>query len=364
MNYPKYKIPFACGVMYQEKLYISSIAGNDLFQYDWMTGKLSYFLSFDEEKDVEYLYRCAIIYKNKAWFIPQCAEKIAVVDLETRNVDYIKVNYKWIESRVSFKFSTAGIFENHFLYLVPYDIDTLLIINMLTGEVIEHNGISSHEQKYCDAVYINEWLYLIPWTASSALKLYVKNGERKAFSWQWGKQQYIRAILDKENEEVWMVPASASQIAIYDLKGNSWNTINYEGKLIEHSCDYINSIYGKIIDDNVIICPYDSDQIMLVGRRSKIIEKTIIKNKSATPFFMKIVDGKEFYAIVEGSNIIFKYNKGKNTFERKFACVDNSSKFWNCRDEKIEEKVKNNTTFNEMYGSDLSAYLKNIKLCE
>ena len=91
----KVEIPsFACGAEYEGKLYIASEINNMLYENDCAKNELSSIAYFEKEKDTEYLYRLCILNKEKAWFIPQTAENMAIVDLKTFLIEYIPLSYK------------------------------------------------------------------------------------------------------------------------------------------------------------------------------------------------------------------------------------------------------------------------------
>lgn len=357
----KYKVPFSCGVEYNGDLYLASVVGNDLFKYDLRINELTYVLSFDKEKDSGYLYRCAKIYKNQAWFIPQCADNIAIVNLDTKKVDYIQLKFNWKENRINFKYTTAGIFNKKFLYLVPYDIDTLLVIDMDFGEIREYCNIVNSEQKYGDAFYLNGYLYLIPWTASTALRLDLENGQAQPVQWEWKKKDYVRVILDEVNSEVWFVPAAASQITVYNWKRQRWNMIQCEGEIENYDVDYINSIYGEIVNDEIIIFPYNSNYIIIIEKKTRHIKRIKVKDDNRKIFFMKVIDGYHLFAIAEMSNLLFEYDEKRNDFKRRNVYLTETEKFLNCCSKKIIEKNNQNIIIEEKYGKELSKYLECIK---
>ena len=205
----KYKVPISCGVEYNGDLYFASVVGNDLFKYDIRTNELTYVLSFDKEKDSSYLYRCAKLYKNQAWFIPQCADNIAVVNLDTLDIEYIEIQFRWIENNIELKCCAAGVYKQNYLFVVPYDIDSLITINMQTKEQKVYYDVGSHNRKYIDAFYYNEKLYCIPWTAQKILEININNGERRTYEWPFNDRQYSSVLLDNVNKNIWFVPAKS-----------------------------------------------------------------------------------------------------------------------------------------------------------
>lgn len=304
------KISFSCGVEYKGKLYIASINSNELFQYDIENNKLTYYMSFNEKK--KYLYRQAIVYKDCAWFIPQCADNIAIVNFKNNNIDYIPLKYEWIEERTNVKCISAGVMENHYLYIVPFDIDTLLIIDMDTYDIKEYSGVGSENSKYTDAFYYQKKMYCIPWTAANMLEIDMINGKKTYIPWQYGKEQYAQAIMDFDENRVWLIPSKSNNILIYDLNKNVWENIQCNNKKDINS---IVNFYGKIYNNNIFIFPFKNNKILGLNKNNLYFREYELELQQEKINFIKPIHGEKLYAIIESTNKIVLYDEEKDIFK-------------------------------------------------
>ena len=130
----KAKLRFNAGVEYKNKIYASAVNINGLFQLDLITHELIYLKSFMKEKACFAIHRMAFLYGNEAWFVPQNGIYIAVVNLDTLDVEYLKPPFKKINedavSKIGAVYYTGNIIEEKYLYLIPTTIDTLLVIDL------------------------------------------------------------------------------------------------------------------------------------------------------------------------------------------------------------------------------------------
>lgn len=350
----------SCGVEFNGKLYIASAQNNELYEYDCKTECLHYITCFEKEKDIPYLYRTCVVYKEKAWFIPQLAENIAVVDLNTFEIEYIPLKYKWIEDSVSLKCTAAGIYQSHYLYVIPCDIDSVILIDMDTKDIRTLDVRSNHEEKYSDAYYYNGYLYCIPWTADGILKINVATGETQQQEWQFGKKQYSQTVVDYEKEEVWFTPAQATNILKLNLEKEEWSIfplLENQGKNVEN---YIGSYYGKIIGSHVFMLPFSSKKIIAVNKNDGSVNSyEYDMEKDTIPFFKPIYSNK-LYAVIEYTNSLLLYNEKRDCFEKKELnlIIDNALK--KMRYEKMQSKIIHDGIAKETNFAGLKQYIKNI----
>ena len=127
------KMFFQAGVEYKGKDYFSEPYGFGLFSYDLVSKKVEFCKLF-EETDCIALHRKAFLYRNEAWFIPQAGTAIACVNLDDFTMERFEIPYKKRIDKPVIMFSD-GIIEADRLYCAPYDIDTLVIIDLRTHVV-------------------------------------------------------------------------------------------------------------------------------------------------------------------------------------------------------------------------------------
>lgn len=349
---------FSCGVEYENKLYLASVDSNELYEYDWVKNRLRYVLSFQNEKDMWYLYRTCILYEKKAWFIPQIAENIAIVNLETFQVEYIPLTYKWKNSNVALKCVSAGIYLNHYLYIVPYDIDCMMLIDMDNMDVKKIDDVSKEEEKYSDAFYYAGSIYCIPYTADNALKLDVVTGKIERIEWKFEKGQYSKAIVDYEEKTVWFTPSKARDVLKLNLRNGEWESIPLKrcGNVGE-----INTEFGRIINENVILFPFNLDRIIVINKNNHLISEYEYENNLVKVPFFKPIFSDKLYAIIEYSNLIFFYDSDKDSFVMKRAFIDDyDGSYSRVRKEKMRLKLREEGIADERTFAGLKEYLDNI----
>lgn len=360
----KMEIPFfSCGVEYEGKIYIASAQNNDLYEYDCSTNELRFITFFEKEKDMEYLYRTCILYKEKAWFIPHLAENIAVFDLKTFTIDYIPLNYKWIEKSYVLKCASAGVYQDHYLYIIPYDIDCVTLIDMDNKSVRVLNNIRDHGEIYSDAYYYNGYLYCLPWTAESILKIDVISGEKQRLEWRFGKKQYSQAIVDYEKEEVWFTPAGASKILKLNLKKNEWRTFPYGEKKEECADDYIESFYGKIFNGKVFMFPFSCKEIISIDKEKNSISRYDYHCEMVKIPFFKPIFSTKLIDVIEYTNQLLYYNEQRECFEQRDLKLIIDKEFTEMRCKKMQIQINNNQAVKENYMVGFRQYIQYVIEC-
>lgn len=350
----------SCGVEFNGKLYIASAQNNELYEYDCKTECLHYITCFEKEKDIPYLYRTCVVYKEKAWFIPQLAENIAVVDLNTFEIEYIPLKYKWIEDSVSLKCTAAGIYQSHYLYVIPCDIDSVILIDMDTKDIRTLDVRSNHEEKYSDAYYYNGYLYCIPWTADGILKINVATGETQQQEWRFGKKQYSQAIVDYEKEEVWFTPAAASKILKLNLKKNEWRTFPYGERKEECADDYIESFYGKIFNGKVFMFPFSCKEIISIDREKNSISRYDYHCEMVKIPFFKPIFSTKLIDVIEYTNQLLYYNEQRKCFEQRDLKLIIDKEFTEMRCKKMQIQINNNQAVKENYMVGFRQYIQYV----
>lgn len=357
----KAEVKFSCGAECNGKTYLASVEGNDLYEYDSASGKLTYVNFFEEEKDTIYLYVRAIAHNKYVWFIPQTADNIAVVNTDTYSIEYIKLPYTWMEDSVYQKCASAGIFNGHFLYIVPYDIDSLIIIDMDTREMKVYSDICSKNKKYIDAYYNDGNLYLVPWTAENMLQINVETGDKRELAWKWGKKQYSSAKADYQSNTVWFAPAGADSILVYDILMGEWLKIAYN-KISSPHTEYINSNDIKIYGEKIFILPFEAENIISIDRNTKKVNYYPYGTSEASIPFFKLIDNCDMCAIIESTNQMFSYDMEKDLFYQKNIVVETKKSIEHITVNKINKKIKEKEKIMESQFVLLESYLDYLEL--
>lgn len=347
---------FSCGVEYKGSLYITSVQGNALFQYNLKEKKLTYLMDFEREQDTGYLYRCAVLYKNTAWFIPQCADNIAIVNLDTYRIQYIPLFYNWIQSSCGLKCNTAKVFKEHFLCIVPYDIDVMLVIDMDTMDMQVYSDVSSETEKYVDVVFYNDFLYCIPWTARKILQIDINSKERRQLDWKYNQREFSGVLVDKERSEVWLVPAESDKIVIYDLNRNTYKEIilDVEKDNKNRNTKYV---FSCLFEDKVFFLPFSSRYIIAVERNSKMMVKYSFKLILEKYNFFKPFDGIGVFGTVEDTNYIYCYNEKEDYFEFDDLAVGDIVGYEEKRKKRLKQRIEAKNVLIESEAGDLKDFV-------
>lgn len=320
------KISFSCGVEYEGKIFFASMVGNDLFAYDKSKKNTKYVLSFDKEKDISYLYRCAVLYNGYAWFIPQIAENIAIVNLETFAIEYISLSCECCEEQVVLKYSSAKIIQGNKLCMVPFDVDTLTIINMETKKVEGNYRIADKERKYTDVFMADDCIYCIPWIGNELVKINLLDSTKEIFPWKFGEKKNYLAVEISNQSEIWFTAIGAEQVIFYDTRKKQWGEFPLKK---ENESIVLQSVYGKVVGESIFFLPYNEKKIIRIHCKKKEICEYHIADSEFPDGFYKIIDSQKLCMSIEGTNYIFFYDEEKDIFisEKLEMPVDSKSSY-------------------------------------
>lgn len=215
------KLNFFAGVEYKNKVFFSAFNINGLFEMDLETNSINFLKLFEKEEIKPRLHRAAFIYENEAWFIPQEAEYITCVNLDTFDVEY----YNPVYNIASFDrkndshyhmFFTGHVILGRYILLVPGEIDTFLIIDMKTHlmhPVFVNKDI--REKKFSDAQVIDNKLWMFPWEGDEILIYNFINKEIESINCGYRNHDYDSVIY--ESGKLWFAPNEAKQIMCIDI---------------------------------------------------------------------------------------------------------------------------------------------------
>lgn len=248
------------GVEYNGKVYFSSFRFNGLFEMDLATQKVRYAVRFHEEKEQWAIYyRYAFLYENEAWFIPMQGAYIVVVNLDSFEVHYIEPpgEKKQYEGRAAdYKYFQSGMIGDKYIYLIPTDMDTLLIIDMETKEV-HPIRVSLQNKRRNFGAYDNGKLFIKNEGENRILIIDLNTKDTKEIYWD------CSGIVSQEitcaDRKLWMCPGRESFIQYMDLETEKIECISL-GEFYEPSCIY-QSI--ETIDNKILFLPATGYKVLL-----------------------------------------------------------------------------------------------------
>lgn len=252
------------GVEYQGKIYASTREINGLFQLDPITQKMVFLKRFCNERTELVIYRMAFLYKNEMWLIPGMGEHITVVNLETLVMDHYELPFKRIDRKTlsqnkgiySSVYSSAEMIADRFLYLIPGNIDTLLLIDMQTREFYPYYDIAKPQDFLISGIYAKGSIYLLPVRGDGLIKVDLSTKERDECFRQLCCKTY-NGLLFYDNK-LWSVSSNGDYIINLDLDTQKsqkyFLPISHDGAVIYHDV--------FIVENELFILPLCAKRIL------------------------------------------------------------------------------------------------------
>ncbi|MCI9560277.1 MAG: hypothetical protein HFG52_13840 [Lachnospiraceae bacterium] len=306
---------FNAGVEYKENVYASSVYINGLFELNLITGQLRYIKKFEKEKVCFAIHRIAFLHGCEAWFIPQNGEYIAIINLETFSIQYIKplfqqINEKAVE-KINCVYYSGDIIEDRYLYLIPTNIDALLLIDMDTKELYPYYNISTPKEYFLYGTYVDHSIYLPPYTGRHLLKVDLKSNKRTRLPWEYPFGAYAELIA--YHNRLWASPFDSSSLLGINMDTNEINKIPLES-FYDSECKYEQII---IKHDLLFMIPFQSDKVLVFDiARNKlsqiVLGEELLKNgnNGATRIYSK----DNLILACYKQNYLLIYENDKNSF--------------------------------------------------
>lgn len=309
----KTRIHFSAGVKYNGMYYLTAIHLNALFMYDEKKDKLVFLTNFQKEKKREYLYLKAFLYKNEAWFIPHRAEHIAVVNLDTYFISYIPVNYRKCYNHEGIKYINFLYFNEKFLCLIPWAVDTMMIVDLQNKNTLLYNDIVDQRRNYQNAIFLNDKIYFFPWKAKDILVLDLETNERVKLSRTEDEESFGNVLYDKITGHLFHSPAKQNYLLIDCLDGKVYKKIRF-------SCwndNKYKTFYATDGIDNIFFWGHERNVILKINKKDNSVKIYPITFQDACKNFFPICSSEIEALVYDGSTIV-KYN----TEEDKLIYLD------------------------------------------
>ena len=301
---------FFAGVEYKNKIYFSAFYVNGLFVFDLKREEITFLKLFEKEKMKKRLHRAAFIHNNEAWFIPQEAENIACVNLDTLDITYYKPPYT--RTNIDYETSTeyhlylsGRVVDDRYLYLVPADIDTVSVIDM------EMHNISSvyiiddiEKERYNDLIVIDSKLWMIP-RIGTGLKV-LDLDTKKIVEKKWGYDDYSYSSVEVVNGKLWFAPCVARNVLSIDLDTEEHKLFTFEPATNKYS--------GMFKVGNILfICPIEGENFIVIdSKKLKIATEVYSKYKyifTKNPNKMSIIcSGERKMITTGGTNSVVEFS--------------------------------------------------------
>lgn len=307
----KIKLIMSAAVEYENVIYFSPVYINGLFKLDLETKKISFICRFDEREVCYALYRFACIYKNEIWFIPYHASKIAIVNMQTFAIEYISPLYhKVVKAGVKYRggmlYCKAEIIKEKCLCLIPSSVDSVLIINMETRELIPFYDVIKADEFLDGGAYdpIQDCIWMqFTQGKNGILKLSLIDGKIERYGYPFNERNYGFYYYQ---ESLFMSPGNDGYIR--SINTNNLHITSYP---IEKENDKERYFWMISREDELWFLPGDEPKIMVwdkISKQTKIkrLEGNFDKN---IPFSIVSIPSKDkIIFTTEYTNCIYIYN--------------------------------------------------------
>jgi len=308
---------FNAGVEYKGKVYASAININGLFQLDLSTKKVTYIKMFIKEKVCFAIHRMAFLYRNNAWFIPQNGEYIAVVNLDTLDIQYLLPPFnrsnKEAISKINAVYYSCGIIGEKYLYLVPTNIDTLLLINLDTRKLYPYYNVSYEGEVFLFGTYLNEAIYLWPYKGNNFVEINLKSNMRKRYHWQHSSR--ISADTVCYQNEVWFCPGYSDYILVMSLNTNEFEKIPL-AEYYDSKCAY-EQVY--LFNNRMFFVPHQGNKLLVVDANTRAISAMYLPDevlKNGKNGFAVLFSKDQMILASFSGSVVLLYERNTETFER------------------------------------------------
>lgn len=247
-----YKLNFYACVEYNDYLYFSANNQNGLYKMKIDSDEIECVSVFEKELGFSYLHRDAHLFDNKMWLIPERGKNIVCVNLDSLEMKYYDYGGILRDDNEFPIIFIKSVRYNNKLYLIPRDIDRLLIIDMQSGDIDYIDGfINVDTEKTMDSFVDEDYLYVFFLNQKYYRKINCVNHD--VTDVQFG-MCVTSAITDDKN---WYIIDESFRNLIILQKGTY--KVLYKCSLGDES-----KFYGmKKYDNNIVILPFLSDVICI-----------------------------------------------------------------------------------------------------
>ncbi len=306
-----FNISFSTAVKYKGDYYLSAQNVSGLFKYSERKNELSFLMPFKDVGKFKYQFIASFIYKNEAWFIPQLADKVAIVNLEDLSVKYLDVLFKSQFNVTGVKYISCCIFEGHYVCLAPQDVDAVNIIDLEAHEITAYYDAAAETNNYSGVFYEDGKLYFYPWKGEQELIINWHTGEKQFQKWEESDYAYGDVFYDEKRRVAIHAPTLARDILVEKFSGNETNKI----ALGDAGTDgYLAYYISRAGNDEIIVWGEETDNVFRMNLQDMSYSVCKMHGKGKNEYLFPIhsddfSDGSE--AILFGGSRIARYIRGE-----------------------------------------------------
>lgn len=290
---------------------------NGLWVYDIGLERFVCYKRFEKEVNSYAIHRKAFLYNKEAWFVPQNGRYIAVVNLDNYDINYIdlpfmSINQEGIDCANSMIYD-GGIFDEHYLYLIPSGIDAVNIFDLRDKSVVTFYNINTDEQVMAYGFYHDNKLYMYSWERLKLKILDIKTGiveDKYYYEEQENGLVYGEAVVDYEKNIAYIAPGKDSDVILYlNMDDLSVHKIHLNDQVItEHALDYGNEI---------VFWGLQSEKIVILDKESRNVrvQKVLADHKPEDIIYASIDSDQDKIALSRELQCWCKYVPEAGTVE-------------------------------------------------
>lgn len=307
---------FHAGVEYKDRLYLSGVYVNGLFSCDIHSGRLKYIQLFKEERITRGIHRYAVLYKNEAWFFPEFGENVAVLNLDTMDIIYLKAPYG---TCTTYKYYSGGYIDETHYFLVPVGVDILPIIDLENKTIEEITLENKGEELYLFGFYKDGFIHLHPFNGEDELIINVAKKEVSREKTRYGNGKYLGVYYDRESGNICYSPGHEDNLLIVSGENETKISINrgekFEGLLLSWIIRY---------KDYLFFTGYESDRIIQLNKKTKYLCEYLMDKREQNDNYYLRFDSERYLIITSESGYIYIYNNDQKDFMQIETSIDNT----------------------------------------
>lgn len=205
------KLGCMAGVEYKNKIVFSSTYINGLFELDLNTRKILFIKNIEGEPWEMHLFRKAFLFENEAWFIPQRANHVICVNLDTYDIEYFELPYnkKFEETKnypYYFAYIDGLIVNERYLYCIPNGLDSLLIIDMQEHHILSVKEINNPELDLIYTAYFYQGkVHLLSQKGKLDKLIYIESKKVEKRNWKFDSTGFLSSM--QIGTDLYLIPA-------------------------------------------------------------------------------------------------------------------------------------------------------------
>lgn len=302
-----FHILFSTAVKYKGDYYLSAQNISGLFKHSERKNELSFLMPFKDVRPFKYQFVRSFIYKNEAWFIPQLADKVAIVNLEDLSVEYLNVLFKSQFNITGVKYISYCIFEEHYVCFAPQDVDAVNIIDLETHEITAYYDAATETNNYSGVCYADGKLYFYPWRGKQNLIINWHTGEKEFRIWDEGDHTYGDVYYDRKRKIAIHAPVLARDILVEKFAERDTYKIAFGNTKAD---GYLTYYISKAKNDEIIIWCEEKDNVIKMNLQDMSYSVYEMKWKGKNKYLFPVCsddssNGSE--ALLYGGSKIVKY---------------------------------------------------------